>query len=496
MYLSRLFAVLIPVIVVAQTSPSTSVERRFAEIRKSPPELYAFLLAMPKGADLHNHLTGAVYAETYLRAAAEDGLCIELKTHSLLAPPCGENTVGAAQALTNNTLAGQVIDSLSMRDFSAGGESGHDHFFAAFAKFGGQRPSRRGEFVAEVVRRAAAQNESYLELMTINGNSVNSLGTRVGLDGDFAATKEKLMANGLADAVKQLSGTVNELDQSTRAALGCDAEPRSAPCQVTLRHMYQVTREAPKEQIFAQILAGLMLAASDTRVAGINFVQPEDGVTAMRDYHLQMQMLDYGKHLYPNVHVSLHAGELAPGVVPPEGLRFHIREAVELGHAERIGHGVSVMYESGANHLLELMKQRHVLVEINLTSNDAILGVRGQQHPFPVYRRHGIPVALSTDDEGVSRSHLTEEFERAVLTYGLSYADLKEMVRNSLEYSFLPGASFWREHSFRQPNPLCAGRTRSNPCRAFLEANEKARLQADLEERFLAFERSILGQRR
>ncbi len=46
---------------------------------------------------------------------------------------------------------------------------------------------------------------------------------------------------------------------------------------------------------------------------------------------------------------------------------------------------------------------------------------------------------LSTDDEGVSRSQLTEEFERAVLTYNLSYADLKELVRNSIEYSFAPG---------------------------------------------------------
>ena len=95
--------------------------------------------------------------------------------------------------------------------------------------------------------------------------------------------------------------------------------------------------------------------------------------------------------------------------------------------------------------LLERDARRHIAVEINLTSNDVILGVSGDEHPFPVYRKYGVPVALSTDDEGVSRSQLTEEFQRAVLTYNLSYSDVKEMVRNSIEYSFAPGASYWKD---------------------------------------------------
>ena len=91
----------------------------------------------------------------------------------------------------------------------------------------------------------------------------------------------------------------------------------------------------------------------------------------MRDYTLQMKMLDYLHSVYPKVHISLHAGELAPGLVPPEGLRFHIRQAVELGHAERIGHGVDVMYEDDAPGLLKEMAQKHVMVEINLSSTKA-----------------------------------------------------------------------------------------------------------------------------
>ncbi len=128
--------------------------------------------------------------------------------------------------------------------------------------------------------------------------------------------------------------------------------------------------------MFAQTLLAFEVASARPRhVVGLNFVQPEDAYLAMSEYHRQMLMLDYLHSVYPQVHISLHAGELAPGMVPPDGLSFHIREAVDLGHAERIGHGVDVMYERDPKLLLKELAERHVMVEINLTSNDVILGV-------------------------------------------------------------------------------------------------------------------------
>jgi adenosine deaminase len=47
-----------------------------------------------------------------------------------------------------------------------------------------------------------------------------------------------------------------------------------------------------------------------------------------------------------------------------------------------------------------------------------------------------VPVVIATDDEGVSRSDMTHEYLRAVESYGLSYADLKKLVHDSIEYSF------------------------------------------------------------
>jgi adenosine deaminase len=439
-------------------SPAARTERRFAELKKSPPELYAFLNRMPKGGDLHNHLSGAVYAETYLRVGAEDKLCVNLSAMAFAA--CTPGTSPVENARTNIDFANTLINAFSMRNFVPGKESGHDHFFATFAKFGGTDNSHEGEFVAEVARRAADQNESYLELMALSGSAASKLAAKAPLDAGFDAARAKLMAAGLDQAVAVLRARLDRIEEGRKQTLGCAAAPASAPCQVQVNYVYQVLREMPQPEIFAQVMTGFALAAADPRVVGVNFVQAEDGLYSMRDYHAQMQMVDYAHKLYPSVHITLHAGELAPGLVPPEGLLFHIRDAVETGHAERIGHGVDIMYETGAENLLNEMRDRHILVEINLTSNEGILGVSGGNHPLPVYRKYRVPVALSTDDEGVSRSNLTLEYLRAVLTYNLTYSDLKEMARNSIEYSFA-------------------------------DKNQKARLTLDLTQRFARFEKDV-----
>jgi len=162
--------------------------------------------------------------------------------------------------------------------------------------------------------------------------------------------------------------------------------------------------------------------------------------------------------------------------------------------AERIGHGTDVMYEDRPHELLKEMAAKHVMTEINLTSNDMILGVSGKNHPLPMYRMFGVPVALSTDDEGVSRIDLTNEYVRAVQTYDLKYADLKKMVRTGLEHAFLPGKSLWEKQDiFTRPSATCAKDTPgsekpSKSCADFLKANEKAQQQWELERRFRKFE--------
>ena len=191
-----------------------------------------------------------------------------------------------------------------------------------------------------------------------------------------------MLDKGLRDEVAADREEVRAAEAERKQLEHCGTAQAAPACQVEVRYIWQVLRDLPPEQVFAQALLGFETAeasidAKDDTWVGINFVRPEDDYVAMRDYTMQMKMIGFLHSQYPNVHISLHAGELAPGLVPPEGLRFHIRQAVELAHAERIGHGVDVMYEDRARDLLTEMVDRHVMVEINLSSNEAILGVEG-----------------------------------------------------------------------------------------------------------------------
>ena len=183
-------------------------------------------------------------------------------------------------------------------------------------------------------------------------------------------------------------------------------------------------------------------------------------------------------------------------MVPPEGLRFHIRESIALGHATRIGHGVAVMQEDDAVGLLKSMARNKIMVEICLTSNTGILGVSDAQHPLSAYLKYGVPTALATDDEGVSRSEMTHEYVKAVQEQNVSYRQLKTMARNSLHYAFVEGEPLWKDVDRLSPAPACAlnwagASSITARCQTYLDQNTKARLQWQLEGALTAFERKF-----
>src|SRR6266481_5998049 len=424
---------------------ATNLEQR-AELnlkaaRANPLQLRHFLLGRPKGGELHNHLSGAVYAESWIRAGAEDRLCVDVAKLAFTKPQaasgggadqgaCGEGKVPADTAFKDQKLYDALVDAFSMRGFvPSPGVTGHDHFFDTFSKFGGTDHRHVGEWIDEIATRAAAQNEQYLELMhTPDFSHTAAIAKDTGWREDFGQLRDALLARGLRDDVAVAKSGLDQAEESRAKRDRCGQADATAGCSVQVRYLCQVLRGFPKEQVFAQTVLCFETASADARFVGINLVMPEDGFTAMNDYALHMRIVGFLRGLYPKIHVSLHAGEIAPGFVPYEGLCCHVRLAVEVAQAERIGHGVDIMYENSPHALMKEMAAKHVTVEISLTSNDVILGVNGKDHPFSLYRMFGVPVALSTDDEGVSRIDLTHEYVRAVQTYDLHYADLKRMV--------------------------------------------------------------------
>ena len=494
----------------------TVTSRYFEKIRGNPALERAFLHTMPKGGDLHNHLSGAILAESYIGWAAELNYCVcaakicgtdsqyTIKAPSATPPAC-DPAAGLApveQAIQDPTFYNAMIDALSMRNFVPGGpESGHDHFFNTFAKFGAISAVKTGPMLAEVASIWHAENVKYVELMlSLDGGSKTRAlvkgmtwdPTRMQQLFDFITTHPAFpgyVAQGTID--------LDSAESEMRSTLGCGGPGPDPACDSeTIRYLYSMNRTQQPIDVFATSVYAFKLAASDHRMIGVNLVAPEDNPVALRDYLTHMQIFGFLSQAVPGVKISLHAGELTSEFAPPPDLLFHIRAAVETGQAMRIGHGVDVVGETNSSQLMDEMAQEQRLVEICFTSNDSILNVVGPDHPFETYISHGVPLTLATDDAGVSRIDLTHEYQRAADTYQLAYTDLKQYARNSLEYDFLPGQSLWknttpfvRKEECRNDSPR-AHRV-SAPCRGLLDSSEHATEQWRLEGDLARFEDRI-----
>ncbi|HJQ71632.1 MAG TPA: homocysteine S-methyltransferase family protein [Blastocatellia bacterium] len=370
--------------------------------------------------------------------------------------------------------------------------------------------------LAEASSRAARNRVSYMEVMLTPDNGKARVAaaklawptydqlaamSKDELNAFFAKQRQELLQDGVNGTAQESRATLDQMEARWKQLLNCNDPNRAgAGCKVVVRYIFQMARAAPLNQTFAQMVAAMETAKADPRLVGMNLVQAEDTRASMMNFPMQMAMLDYINRVkesekgYEGANVTLHAGELAPGLVPPEGLQFHIRDSIRLGHAKRIGHGVDVMYEDKPYALLKEMADKKIMVEICLFSNEATLGIRGKDHPLELYLKYNVPVALATDNQGVTRSDMTREFQKAVNEHDLDYPKLKTMARTSLEHAFLPGAGLWSKTYPVLRASECAkdrpesGNVSSN-CRRFLDKSEKARLQWELEKAFAEFEK-------
>lgn len=465
----------------------------FDQVADSPTALRLFLKQMPKGGDLHNHLSGTPYAEDYLQWAADAGYCADAAGEAITPPPCAEGRgIRALQAQAPFAYA-RLVDALSTRGWRQGigrnQQSGHGQFFGSFERFGAISDLSSAKALAAARRLAAGDQLSYIELIN-NPAALVSHTLAANDDGLDEAGLARRYDREIGAIAKIITAAIAELDsdeEKARRLLGCETPHPEPGCTVAVHYLSWGWRDLPPGQAFRSLILAFAMAARDPRYVGVNIVQPEDWPVALRDYDLHMAMFRFLEARYPAVHRSFHAGELAFGMVPPQALRDHIRKAIDSG-AQRIGHGTAIAYEDGATDTLARMARDHIAVEINLTSNAVILGVSEGEHPMGLYRRAGVPVLLSTDDQGILRTDMTNEYVLAAREQGLRYADLKQVARASIEYAFAPGQSLWEGGRLGVPVSACTAGFGTPPCGAWLRSSEKARLQLELEARFDRFE--------
>ncbi len=462
----------------------------------SPPALSALTRAFPKGGELHLHLSGAVYGESFIKWAAEDGRCIDTDALSIEQPPCAGKLKPAAEAQADLDLYHAMLDSFSVRHPGFRDRSGHDQFFSTFSRFSFGR-SRRGDGLAEVMDRAAAQNTFYLELMAFGGPQ--TLGPLVnaapGDVNDFPALKASLSAAGLEKLTADMVAETDAMEARARTVMACGTPAARPGCQVTVRYLAFASRNAPAKITFAQIQLGVAMTRADPRFVGVQVLTPEDDPVAVANYALVARMFDFLSDHGRSAPLALHAGELTLAVATPEALRDHVAQAFRVSGARRIGHGTDIAHEDGAEALAREMAAAKVLVEVNLSSNAAILQVKGADHPYGWLRARDVPVSLSTDDPGVSRTDLSTEYALAV-RYGADYAALKASARNALAFSFLAGDGLWADPgAYRTPAASCRGQIgRAEPagaCAALIAASDKAREQWRHEALLARFEADL-----
>ncbi|RCH70041.1 adenosine deaminase [Streptomyces sp. SDr-06] len=497
-------------------SQQARVQAYLERIAGSPSELGRFLAELPKGADLHHHLAGAVRAESLIGYAARDGKCIDTTTYVVTPGPrtCPAGQRPAEDAVAPGPFRRQVVRAWSMQGFvlppDGDPQPGHDHFFDTFGKFDEAERGHDADMLAEVTRAAAKEHSSYLEtLTTVQAGALNQLVDRVlpkdpGPD-DFARFHSVLTADPrFRVLVRQAAADTDRAVRDYRTLLGCDTRTAPEACRVAVRFDYQVLRAQAPRHVFAQQILGFELVHQRLgRFVGVNMVQPEDAPVALRDYTLHMRMVRFLKSRAPEVRISLHSGELVEGLngVGGRDLTFHINEAVGLAGADRIGHGVDLAHEKDPGALAARMRERHVLVEAPLISNAQILRVSGDRHPLRTYLDAGVPVALATDDPGVSRSDLTAVFQQAVTDQKVTVAHLRTMARASLDHAFVEGRNLWKEQdrygAYAEPcrnDTPATHRPPSAGCRSFLADSPKAALQWKLEADWRDFDRRYAGR--
>jgi len=444
-------------------------------------ELSAFLRAFPKGGELHNHMGAGTPPEDLLAWAAEDGLCVDTVELAIRLTCSGPNLKPAAEVQADETLRSALIDSLTTRKPGFRDRSGHDQFFTAFDRRGAL-PKRAGDGLAITLEGLARQNTFYAELMfTPQFVPSRALGARVGWKGDPAATKAALAEAGIDKLVPAARADADRVLARAREVMKCDTPQASPGCQVTVRFLFQAMRMGPPEQTMAQLQLGAATVAADERFVGLQLVAPEDGFDATRYYDLHMRIVAELTDRGRATPVALHAGEVTLKLVSPQSLSHRVHDAVRIAGARRIGHGVALPDEVGADETAEEMARRGILIEVQMLSNQIILEVHPADHPYAWFRKKGIPVALSTDDSGISRTELSSDYVAAVKN-GATYADLKSAARNAIAFSFLAGEGLWTDPNvYRKPVKACAGQIGNaeprGACADLVARSDKAREQ-------------------
>ena len=392
----------------------------------TPAEMYNFLHAMPKGGDIHHHLSGAGISEWWWDIATSSkqngGYTYYTKTAPTLCNGYGTNEFGfnpqllmfhTVSAFTYEQLSSceknnyTLLTNLSEMQKQAFLNSirldkpheGRDEFFQThWQRLGDMllNPHIQTYLLLKNMQAYQQENVLYLETQL----QVSDMRFPDGSPYSTQAFAELLIDMLKSDAAQKTN--------------------------VEVRFQIHIVRFLPNATQQLEETWKFVDGHRDYFV-GINFVGREDND---KGYPLRfLSTLRKLRAQSPPVSLSVHAGE-------SDEPNTHIKDTLLLG-ADRIGHGYNLIEDPDT---LLMMRNSPYLVEINLISNLLLEYAESiDEHPFPEYLRTGVPVTLSTDDRGMWSSNLTDEYYLAVTHFNLSWDELVELNTNAITHSFMSG---------------------------------------------------------
>ncbi len=129
-----------------------------------------------------------------------------------------------------------------------------------------------------------------------------------------------------------------------------------------------------------------------------------------------------------SLHAHVHAGEIGG----PE----QVWDALKILGANRIGHGIQAARDP---RLMEYLREHAIGLDVCLSSNSQT-GAWGPvlNNPFGLLQKRGVPVTLNTDDPGLFKTDLCQEYRDAAHFFDLDEYALSHIALQGVRSSFLP----------------------------------------------------------
>jgi len=398
--------------------------------RASSSELHDFLWSMPKGADLHLHITGSIFPEWWLELALaskaqgyEYFTRVRVNNCGWLAASDSGEAAAAPDAVTE-PLYFETIDGARHETLS---ECVRGEFKSLTALNGAEKAAWLKSIRLD--RPGEGRDEFFEKHWQRLGDlTANPYIVAEGLARNALAFAEEGLhyfePQILAEGYRRPDGQLMPIETSVSIIIDRMKQSDVVSSGIQFRFQQAILRFLPNAEV--QLARAFEIVSSQASWVAVNMVGREDNDKGHpRRFLAPIRAL---RREYPGVALSIHGGEV-------DEPNSHVRDTLLLG-ATRIGHAVNLISDE---ELLQSMRFGPYLVEINLISNLKLEYVpRLDTHPFPEYLRLGVPVALSTDDRGMWDTNITDEFFVAVHHFNLTWDELSALSVASLSHAFLP----------------------------------------------------------